>query len=78
VIDQEPLKRPGHVPAIFNHPDALVIERPRRHQEQAEAVLHRRFGPLGKLAAQRIRRDQRVVALVGVCPDHDHLRRPFV
>ena len=46
VIEQDPLERPGHVPAVLDHPDPLIIQRARPPQKLPEPVCHRVTGPL--------------------------------
>src|SRR5438094_6494290 len=67
------------MPAVLDRPHPLAAELARPAQRLEVACL---TGPDHALAhdltRRRIHRPKRVVALVRIRPDHDHLHRPFV
>jgi len=76
-LDQEPLEGPGHVPAVLQRPDALIVELARPRQQRAEpraADLDRALAH--QLAGRRADAGDRVRALVGVRAEHNHGSRP--
>ncbi len=77
VIEQEPLKRPGHVPAILNHPSALGVQPARPGQQLAEPLPPRRPRGRGQLHPQPIDRNRRMRPLVRIDSDRQHLSRSF-
>ena len=68
VIDQEPLQRPGDMPAVFDHPHALARQRARPTQQFAEPRSPRRPRAGGELEPQFVHRDRRCVCLCGSTP----------
>jgi hypothetical protein len=75
---QRPLKTSRDMPAILDRPHPLTIKRGGEPQPVQRAGITSRDL---KLPSQHpglpIERDQRVVALVGICPDHDHVLCPL-
>jgi len=76
--EQEPLERPGDVPAVLKRPDPLARQPARPAQQILKRTTpgaHRvvREHPAGRLLQRR----DRVRRLVRVRPDHDHPLRPF-
>jgi hypothetical protein len=52
-LDQKPLKRPGHVPAVLDRPHPLAIEAARPSQQHAESAPADRDGLLAPQLAGR-------------------------
>jgi hypothetical protein len=75
--EQEALQRPRKVPAVLQGPDPPAIEPARPGQQRREPAR----ADLDSLVAEELTgrdvdRRQRVRALVGVRPEHDHDPRP--
>ncbi len=67
------------MPAVLDRPHPLPVQsggEPQRLKRSGVASQDLALPAEG--AALPVDRDQHVVALVGACPDHDHVRRPFV
>jgi len=76
-LDQKPLKRPGHMPAVLKRPYPLAVQAARPAQQRAEAAPTDRDGLLTQqLAGQRRDRRDRVRTLVSVRAKHDHCPHP--
>jgi hypothetical protein len=77
VIEQEPLKGPGDVANILDHPAALrgVLAAPL--QQQLEPLTPRRDRPLRHLHPELAYGKRRVRLLVRIHPDRQHPIRPF-
>jgi hypothetical protein len=76
-LDQEALQRPGHVPAILQRPDQLIVEAPSPTQQRVEGAT----SDLDRLLAEQLARcgcdgGDRVRPLVSVRAEHDHGPRP--
>ena len=76
VIDQEPLKRPGHVPAVLDHPHPLGAERTPPRQQLPEPIGDRPLGPISQPMTHRIDRHGRMRLLVRIDPDRHHMPVP--
>ena len=77
--DQRRFQARGDMPAVLDRPHPLLVQaggEPQRVKRSRVAGRDLALPP--QRAGLPIDCDQRVVALVGVCPDHDHVRRPFV
>jgi hypothetical protein len=71
---QKALQRPGDMPTVLDRPDALVLEAARPHHQLIEGAPPAPHRPVSDRAAREcVDRGERVRALVGVRPDHDHL-----
>ena len=71
--DQEPLQRARDMPAVLQRPHPLAIEAARPdHQRREPAGTDRDRLVAEHLAGRRVDRRDRVRALVGVRPEHDH------
>ena len=76
-LDQKPLQRPRHVPAVLKRPRPLAVEAARPPQQGAEPAPADRDGLLAEQLAGRGRhRRDRVRTLVSVRAEHDHDPRP--
>jgi hypothetical protein len=75
--EQEALQRARNVPAVLQGPDPLTIEPARPAQQRREPTRADLNGLVTQdLTARDIDHSQRVRALVGVRPEHDHDPRP--
>ena len=75
--EQEALQRARNVPAVLQGPDPLAIEPARPPQQRREPARADLDGLVAEdLTGRDIDRSQRVRALVGVRPEHDHDPRP--
>jgi hypothetical protein len=75
--EQEALQRARNVPAVLQGPDPLAIEPARPAQQRREPTRADLNGLVTKdLTGRDLDHSQRVRALVGVRPEHDHDPRP--
>ena len=75
--EQEALQRARNVPAVLQGPDPLAIELARPPQQRREPARADLNGLVAEdLTGRDVDRSQRVRALVGVRPEHDHDPRP--
>ena len=78
-LEQEPLQRPRHMPAVFKRPDPLAADAARPAQQLTERPRRRGNRHLAKCPARRlVDGRKRVRPLMRVRPDHDHFHRPLV
>jgi hypothetical protein len=77
--DQRRFQACGDVPAVLDRPHPLLVKTGGEPQRIQRAGVGGRDRALPRQrAGLPIDRDQHVVALVGVYPNHDHVPRPFV
>jgi hypothetical protein len=77
--DQRRLKARGDMTAVLDRPHPVCVQAGGEPQRlQRSSVAGRDLALPAQRAGLPVDGDQHVVALVGVCPDHDHVRRPFV
>jgi hypothetical protein len=77
--DQRRFQARGHVPAVLDRPHPFLLQttgEPQSLKRSSVAGRDRQLPAYGPRLP--VHRDQHVVALVSVCPNHDHVPRPFV
>lgn len=76
---QRLLKPAGDMPAVLDRPHAFVIQTAcPPHRGQMPGIVGRDLPAAANLAGSLVHASERVLALVCVHPDHDHLHHPFV
>ena len=77
VIKQEPLKRPGHMPAVLDHPPALGIQPPAQPNSSPNPS-RTAAPPVTDLATEPVNSYRRVRVLVRINPNCHHVPVPFL
>ena len=75
---QRLLQPGGHMPAVLDRPHPILIQRaPPANRHQMPALVCLDPPAAANTARSRVDRGERMVALVRIHADHDHMHRPF-